>query len=323
MPTYDYICEVCGHHDRAYRKEEQGPPRFCSRDCRKLSKTPMRRGKPIKYVITSEMHNQIRAAYQGDTGSGQIRDLAIQLELPRWKVTRYAIAQGFMAKQKKEPEWTARELKLLERYAHLAPVGIQKRLKKYGYHRTEVGIVLKRKRMRFLQNLNGHSAQSVAKSFGIDVHSIMRYIKNGWLIARKRGTQRTEIQGGDMYYIKDKDIRNFIIENVEVVDFRKLDKYWLVNLLAGKRMKKTKTISLRAKQENRREKRAFAAMHCVYYAECLDRVAKRNGQLECHKCDRMKFERDHYLKEVGAHMINHCDPGSCAIRIDESHGYHR
>ena len=164
MPTYDYICETCGHSGRGWRTEEQGPPLFCSRDCQKRSKNPRRRRSPNKWVITPDMHNTIRAAYQGDTGNGQIRDLAILLGLPR--------------------------------------------------------------------------------------------------------------------------------------------------------MKKTNTISLRAKRENRREKRAFAALHCVHYQECLDRVSKKNKQMECHKCDRLKFETDTYRKEVGVHTINNYDSGEHAIRVD-------
>jgi len=233
MPTYDYICETCGHQDRAWRPKEQGPPRFCSRKCRKRSKNQTKRIKPNKWPITADMHNTIRAAYQGDTGNGQIRDLAIRLGVPRWKVTRYAISQGFTAKQKKEPDWSDRELFILQRNAHLTPAMIRRKLKKYGYHRTEVGIVLKRKRMRFLKNLNGHSASSVAQCFGVDIHTISGYIKNGWLKARKRGTDRTAAQGGDSWYIKEKDIREFIIDSVAVIDFRKIDKYWLVDLLAG------------------------------------------------------------------------------------------
>lgn len=233
MPTYDYICETCGHGDRAWRTEEQGPPRFCSRECRYRSESPIKRVKPNKWVVTADMHNEIRAACQGDTGNGQIRDLAVRLGLPRWKVTRHAISQGFTAKQKKEPYWSERELSILHQNAHLTPTVIQRRLKKYGYHRTEVGIVLKRKRMRFLKNLNGHSAGSVAECFGIDIHSVSRYIENGWLRARKRGTNRTAAQGGDSWHIKDKDIREFIINSVAVIDFRKIDKYWLVDLLAG------------------------------------------------------------------------------------------
>ena len=34
-----------------------------------------------------------------------------------------------------------------------------------------------------------------------------------------------------MYYIKDKWVKNFIVENVNIIDFRKVDKYWLVGIL--------------------------------------------------------------------------------------------
>lgn len=316
MPTYDYICETCGHQGRAYRKEDHGPPRFCTRACRTKSKNPTKRVKANKWVITPHMHNAIRAAYQGDTGNCQIRDLAIRLGLPRWKVTRHAIAQGFTATQKKEPDWSERELKLLERNAHLTSNIIQRRLKKYGYHRTEVGIVLKRKRMRFLQNLNGHSARSVAECFGIDIHSVARYIEKGWLKAQKRGTCRTAAQGGDIYYIKDKWIKDFIIENVAVIDFRKVDKYWLVKLLTGKSMKKLKTVSLVQEKKKRRKQRAFAALHCVHYVECLDRAAKINKKLNCLNCDRLEFSRDNYQKEIFMDTLNNHDAGVHVVHIE-------
>lgn len=233
MPTYDYICETCGHHGRAWRTEENGPPRFCNRDCQRRSKNPRKQVKPNKWIITPAMHDTIRSAYQDDTGNGQINDLAILLGLSRWRVTRYAVEQGWIARQKKEPVWSERELSILHQNAHLTPRVIQRRLKKYGYHRSEIGIVIKRKRMRFLQNLNGHSACSVAQCLGVDIHVVSNYIKKGWLKARKRGTDRTAIQGGDHWYIKDKDIRDFIRDSVAVIDFRKLDKYWLIDLLAG------------------------------------------------------------------------------------------
>ena len=334
MPTYDYTCETCGHQGRAWRTKEQGPPLFCSRDCRKRSKKPIRRRKPNKWAITPDMHDEIMAVYQGDTGDGQVRDMAIRLGLPRWKVTRCAIDNGWTAKQKKEPDWSEKELKILERNAHLTPSVIQRRLRKYGYHRSEVGIVIKRKRMRFLQNLNGHSARTVSECFGIDIHSVARYIEKGWLKAQKRGTYRTAAQGGDIYYIKDKWIKDFIIENVAVIDFRKVDKYWLVNLLTGKagnlETEKRRddesesrgngeTAWMRGKNK-RREHRAFAALHCVHYSACLNKAAKQNGRLQCHQCEKLKFVSDNYQKEIGLHSINHYNEGEQIILIDYDRG---
>ncbi|MBW2642801.1 MAG: hypothetical protein JRC89_05375 [Deltaproteobacteria bacterium] len=64
--------------------------------------------------------------------------------------------------------------------------------------------------------------------------------------------------------------------------------------------------------------RAFASLNCVHYPECLDQASKKNIRMQCHKCDRMKVERDNYRKEVGAHSINNHDPGGHTIRVDYS-----
>jgi len=141
--------------------------------------------------------------------------------------------QGWIAKTRKEPDWGERELKILERSAHLSPERIALRLKRYGFSRSVTGIVLKRKRMRFLRNLHGWSKRQVAACFGVDDHAISRWIRLGYLKAKRRGTKRVEAQGGDHWFIKDKWLRDFIVNNVAEIDFRKVDKFWLVDLLAG------------------------------------------------------------------------------------------
>jgi len=50
MPTFDYICEICGTQGRAYRPDTA--PRFCSRTC--MTKGVVIRGKPTKHIITPE-----------------------------------------------------------------------------------------------------------------------------------------------------------------------------------------------------------------------------------------------------------------------------
>ncbi|HEX9972270.1 MAG TPA: hypothetical protein VGD14_09385 [bacterium] len=172
-----------------------------------------------------------------NTGSGEIADLADRLKLPRWKVTRHAIRHGWIQKQKKEPIWSNRELEILERWEHITPERIQLRLKAAGFTRSACGIVLKRKRLRLLGNLLGQSAHSLAECFGVDVHFVMRAIKDGRLKAKKRGTARTEHQGGDIWFIKDHSIREYILENVNEIDLRKVDKYWFVDIVAGKAVK--------------------------------------------------------------------------------------
>jgi len=187
-----------------------------------------------RYPITQPMHNEIHRAYVGSTGNGEINSLADRLKLPRWKVSRYAVHQGWVAKQKKEPLWSEKEIKILEKFAHLTPERIQIHLKKSGYKRSLAGIILKRKRMRFLGNLRGQSASAVALCLGEDVHFVTRQISLGRLKAKRRGTARTKKNGGDMWFITDRNIREFILDNVNLVDLRKVDKYWFTDIVAGR-----------------------------------------------------------------------------------------
>lgn len=191
----------------------------------------------VKYNFTPEIDAQIRILYQNKVCMksvayrGYVRDLAVKFGMPRWRVSKRAVELGVLPVQKKEPVWSEKELKILERNAHKTPPRIQIHLKKAGYQRSQQGIFLKRKRMRFTQNLSGYSARSVSLCFGIDEHTVIRWIEQGWLKAKKRGTERAD---GDHYFIKNQWIRNFIKESVSVIDFRKVDKYWLVDLLTVK-----------------------------------------------------------------------------------------
>lgn len=198
---------------------------------------PGKAKKPRKWpAITPEMHEKIKRLYMNKAGhSGEVAEFARRHGLPRWRITRYAQGMAWSSKQKKQPNWSESELRILEENAHHNPETIRRRLEKKGFKRSLHGIVLKRKRMRFLQNLNGMSAQSLALCLGEDVHFVLKAINNGLLKAMRRQQNRTPQQGGNTYLIRDKHIRSFIIENVHMIDFRKVDKYWLVDLLTGEK----------------------------------------------------------------------------------------
>jgi hypothetical protein len=229
---FDYLCEVCGAERRAWRPAD-APPRFCSAECRNVGMVG-RSSKRTKWLISPEIHEAIRRLYQERlTGNGQVKTLAQKLGLPRWKVGRYAIRQGWTPKQKKEPDWSEREVGLLEKWARYSPEEISRRLGRRGYRRSVVGIVLKLKRSRCRASLEGYSARSVANCLGVDDHFVVRAIRAGRLRATRRGTARTEAQGGDHWWIKEKAIRDYLIENIHEVDLRRVDKYWLVDLLVN------------------------------------------------------------------------------------------
>lgn len=196
---------------------------------------PLPSKRPRKWPpITPEIHEKIKSLYQNKVCcSGEVKEFSEKHGLPRWKISRYAQNMGWSAKQKKEPNWTDQELRILKQSAHHCPGVIQRRLKNKGYKRGVVGIVLKRKRMRYLQNINGQSARSLSICLGEDVHFVMRAIRGGLLKASRRIQKRTPQQGGNFYLIKDKDVRNFIINNIHMLDLRKVDKYWFVDILAN------------------------------------------------------------------------------------------
>ena len=232
MAYYSFNCEICNTPVRAWRSEDATPPRFCSRKCQGIGLSG-KSLKPVKWVITPEIHQLIKQVYKTSSGNGEVRTLAKRLNFPRWKISRYAIKQGWVARQKKEPNWCEEEIAILERNAHLSAEVIQRRLKANGYTRTAQGIVLKRKRMRLLSSLDGQSARSLAECLGVDSHVITRAINDGRLKAQKRGMARKAIQGGDIYYITDKHARDYIIDNLHEIDIRKVDKWWFVDILAG------------------------------------------------------------------------------------------
>lgn len=187
--------------------------------------------KPVKWAFTPQMDAQITETYRTATGDNQVNELAKKFGYPRWAVSHRARDIGAYEMRIKEPNWSDEELRVLKNNAHLTPERIRLALKMAGFNRSITGVLLKRKRLGMLQNLPGQSATSLAKCFGGDAKMITGWIENGWLKAEKRGTDRTEKQGGDMYYILTSDVRAFIIENIGVIDIRKVDKFWLIEIL--------------------------------------------------------------------------------------------
>jgi hypothetical protein len=231
LPDYDYVshkpelkCISCGSRD-IRRRAESGE--LLEPLINKPKKFP-------KYFFTDEIDAQIRKVYRENlTGKGQVRELAKRLELPRWRISKRARQIEAYEPRIKELNWSEAEIRILKKYAYLTPERIQIHLKKTGFVRSITGVLLKRKRMRFLKNLKGHSAHQLIECFGVDEKTVTRWIFQGLLKAAKRGTHRTELQGGDIWFIKEKDIRRFIIENIGIIDIRKVDKFWFVEIMTG------------------------------------------------------------------------------------------
>ena len=110
---------------------------------------------------------------------------------------------------------------------------IRLKLKTAGYSRTVTGIHLKLRRMKFKHDPSFYSAHGLAQALGMDSHAVSRWIRRGYLKTQLRGTARGERQNGDVYLIREKDIRRFILEHPTEIDLRKVDQLWFLDLLTN------------------------------------------------------------------------------------------
>lgn len=193
-----------------------------------------RAGRRLKYIFTEFQDSLIRQLYREkyNPQRAEVAKLAVHLMVPRWRITKRAREIGALEPRIKEPSWSQQELHILELNALYTPERIQIRLKTSGFKRSITAITVKRKRLKLARQHVKGSARAVAECFGVDPSTVAdKWIRKGLLKAAKRGTARTPQQGGDEWFVKEKDIREFIIENVGIIDFRKIDKFWLVNIL--------------------------------------------------------------------------------------------
>jgi hypothetical protein len=212
--------------EQAYPKEGRAP---CP-----VSTHPSRdRGSPRrKYVFTDQIDQLIREIYLHHPGSKSrpgLRGLARKAGIPHWTLKRRARDLG-LARAKELP-WSEAELEILARFAWMSDERIRLKLKAAGYARTVNAIHLKLKRMQFKHGGGFYSANSLAKALGIDSHSVSRWIRAGHLKATLRGTARTGQQHGDIYLIREKDVRRFIVEHPNDIDLRKVDQLWFLDLI--------------------------------------------------------------------------------------------
>lgn len=177
--------------------------------------------------------DRIRRAYANPTNNS-VNDCARAVARPRWWVSKRAAALGLIAPRFREPTWTPAEDELLAEHAHKKPSAIRSIMKRRGFARSDTAIAVRRKRLSLSSiDPDNYTSRGLAVMFGIDSHAITNWIQKGWLKAKPRGTDRVAVQGGDMWSIKRKDVRQFIIENTAAVDIRKVDKHWFVDLLAN------------------------------------------------------------------------------------------
>lgn len=175
----------------------------------------------------------IRRAYQRTPTKGDINALALAVSRPRWWVSKRATKLGLVATRFKAPAWTEHERDIVRDNFHRTLRTIQRMLERAGFRRTETAISVMGKRLGAPREDPRHvTASGLAALMGVDPKVVTRWIGQGWLKARRRGTDRTSAQGADQHWIHLRDVRAFIVDNAAAVDIRKVDKFWFIDLVA-------------------------------------------------------------------------------------------
>ncbi len=190
------------------------------------------------YDHTPETDAMIREAYGKLRKFGNrraLRAVGEKLDWPKHAINQRGRELGLS--RAKERPWTPEEKALLEKWAHLTLPRICRKLQRAGFRRSETGIKLKMRRMLITKDtLEYCSPTKVALAMGIDSHKVMGWIRRGWLRAEKKGTLRTERQGGDIHLVHTNELRRFLLNHPDEYELGPVEKFWFLDIVSGGRL---------------------------------------------------------------------------------------
>jgi hypothetical protein len=188
-----------------------------------------------RWQASEAIDRLIARFYPAATNKGDVTKLAKNCGRPTWWVRKRAVRLGLAIPRFRELPWSEAEKAIVaEQAGHASDAAIVRQLKRAGFMRSEVAVSVMAKRLGASRiDPDRYSATGLGNVLGVDAKTVTRWIDKGWLKAKPRGTARVAVQGGDEWEIRRTDIARFIVDNVAAVDFRKLDKVWLVDLLTN------------------------------------------------------------------------------------------
>ena len=188
------------------------------------------RSKPLG----ASLDETIRERWPGLTERGAVAALADELGVKRHTLSTRALKLGLTLPHRKEAIWTAAEEDLLRRApANNLPAASQF-FAAHGFRRSPASIGVRCQRMGVSRRLQGVlSARATARILGVNAKTVTSWCIDGTLAATRRGTQRLPQQGGDFWTIQPADLRRFVIDQLDRIDIRKVDKHAFVTLLVA------------------------------------------------------------------------------------------
>ncbi len=188
-----------------------------------------------RFVPPRDMDVEIREGWEQLDGKkrGAVNAFADRLGVPRWWLSRQIVRLGLSIPHKKEPMWTEGELALLDTVPLHMPDKCVKIFREHGFNRSATAIVVQAKRRGLSRRGSRatYTGTEVSKLLGLDNKTVTGWCITGDLPATRRGTKRLPQQGGDMWDIEPSALRQFILDNLERIDLRKVEKFAFVHVL--------------------------------------------------------------------------------------------
>lgn len=188
------------------------------------------------WVWSAQQDAAIRTVYAGRPERGAVKHLATTLGRPLYAVSQRALTLGLTLPRFKELPWSEAELDLLRSLgAAKDPRTLQRIFRKAGFARTATAIKIKCRRLHIDREADdGHyTGYGLAIALGVDRKRVSAWIERGLIKARRHRVSEGPLDDAP-WRISRRHAREFIVDNVAIIDFARVDKFWLVDLLTGR-----------------------------------------------------------------------------------------
>jgi hypothetical protein len=175
----------------------------------------------------------IRALYsKGKPQNGVMAAFCIQHQRPRQWVRAQAIRLGAI-RHVRGRNWTPAEDAILEAKEGYGPRSMQKALIAAGFSdRSESAIAERCRRLGYdALAERGYTAHEIAGLLGEDSKLVARWITQGKLAAKAENDANGVISA---WRVQHKALRDFLIENPSQWQPARVDRFWLIDTLAGR-----------------------------------------------------------------------------------------
>jgi hypothetical protein len=123
---------------------------------------------------------------------------------------------------------------LLEHVPRHDPDKASEIFKAHGFHRTPTAIMIRCKRVGLSRRYKDtFSARTAAEILGMDNKTVLQLCIEGIIKAERRSSRRLPQRGGSPHSITPKALRQFVIDHLGRIDFRRVDKFAIVRLLTA------------------------------------------------------------------------------------------